>query len=165
MILACTEVEAQWKNVLSENGYQKSEKTKAGKLVLIDKKYWNTKDYVKLVTKMKLNEYFIVFEQYPSIFELKPFVDWNSGKPTESLIWYSAYNSVKHNREGKFEEATLENAINAVAAVIVVFIAQYNEQSPIPRVYVKSQPNLNYEYMDILSKEDASPPERVDCKF
>jgi hypothetical protein len=164
LILACTEVEAQWRGVLSENGYQKF-KSINGNPVPVDEKYWNTQDYVKLLTKMKLNEFSLTFEQYPGIPELKPFSDWNASSSTGNLVWYKAYNSVKHNREEKFQEATLENAINAVAAVIILFIAQYNEQKPLPRVALKSQPNLQYKYVDILSKEDSRPPNRVSCQF
>jgi hypothetical protein len=63
-----------------------------------------------------------------------PWPDWGSGK---SPSWWKSYNHVKHERNKFFEEANLENAIDAVAALFCVVLA-YNhdvlEMSPLPKL-------------------------------
>jgi hypothetical protein len=36
--------------------------------------------------------------------------------------WWASYNAVKHNRNEKFEEATLENALQALASLLIVAV-------------------------------------------
>jgi hypothetical protein len=43
----------------------------------------------------------------------------------QALSWYSAYNSTKHDRELNFAEATLRQALTALAACFVMLCAQY----------------------------------------
>ncbi len=112
LILACTEVEAQWKGVL-----------KAHEIVGKD-----TSDYVKLNKAMHLNEYSILLTHYPWLPEFCPFKDWQIDLPTQSLNWYDAYNKVKHDRELNFTKATLIHAINAVCANIIMLYAQFGRQ-------------------------------------
>lgn len=45
--------------------------------------------------------------------------DWNENQPTKSLIWYDKYNHVKHDRGNGFADASLETALNAIAANII----------------------------------------------
>ncbi len=55
--------------------------------------------------------------------ELKPWREWHDGKnPT----WWRAYNDIKHERNVNFKQATLSNALNAVAGVfaLVCYICQ-----------------------------------------
>jgi len=117
LILACTEVEAQWKSILEihqvspQNG-----------------KYYTTKDYAKLNQAMHLNEYIISLTHYPWLSGFHPFKEWDSDKPTESLDWYDAYNKVKHDREKNFQEAKLIHAINAVCACMIMLLAQFGRQ-------------------------------------
>ncbi len=52
----------------------------------------------------------------------KPWNDWNgSGNP----IWWGNYNAVKHERDKYFIEANLENAINAVGALLITEVYYY----------------------------------------
>ena len=84
-----------------------------------------TADYVKLLSIMKLDEYELVlprFRAYPSV---APFSAWDPEKPTQSLAWYDAYNHVKHDAESKLNEAKLRHAVDAVAAVFVLLVAQF----------------------------------------
>src|SRR5207244_2877239 len=76
IILACTEVEAQWKGVLKANNF-----------MVKDDRY-TTKDYVRLLSAMKLDAYRVELMRYPGLPELVPFAGWNSGQPTQSLGWY-----------------------------------------------------------------------------
>ena len=50
---------------------------------------------------------------------------WNARHPTSSLVWYDAYNKTKHDREKNLKLATLNNAITAVGAAVVMFRAQF----------------------------------------
>ncbi len=112
LILACTEVEAHWRGVLEANGIQKNR--------------YSTNDYVKLRAAMKLDEYAVAFPQFPWLDPISPFAGWGStGRPTQDLLWYDAYNVVKHNREHEFSKATLEYAFCAVSACFVMILAQY----------------------------------------
>ncbi|MGB5084227.1 MAG: hypothetical protein WBO09_06370 [Methylocystis silviterrae] len=112
LILACTECEAQWRAVLEANGYLKNRYT--------------TKDYVRLERAMKLRDYEVSFRRYPLFKPVKPFGRWDlAGNPTKDLSWYDAYNATKHNRIGSMREASLGNAMTALAACWVMQIAQH----------------------------------------
>lgn len=112
LILACTEVKSHWRGVLIANGMNKDR--------------YSTHDYVLLQRAMKLDEYSVTFPNYPWLKNISPFVGWGtSGKPTQELKWYAAYNAVKHNREAEFEKATLLDAFEAVSACVVMMAAQF----------------------------------------
>lgn len=55
--------------------------------------------------------------------ELKPWREWHAGK---NPSWWRAYNDIKHERNVNFKQATLSNALNAVAGafVLVCYICQ-----------------------------------------
>ncbi len=112
LILACTEVEAHWRGVLTANG--------------MNKERYNTRDYVMLRRAMKLDEYSVTFPNYPWLEGIAPFGGWGSGgKPTQELEWYASYNAVKHNREAEFEKATLIHVLEALSACVVMMAAQF----------------------------------------
>jgi hypothetical protein len=113
LILACTEVEAQCKGVLVANKVKEQGSQ------------YKTTDYVKLQSVMKLNSYEIALIRYPALKATAPFAFWNATRPTQSLPWYETYNKVKHDREANFKEASLGHAIEAVAACVVMLVAQY----------------------------------------
>lgn len=110
IIIASTEVEAQWKNILKANG----------------KKGGSTRDYVKLSLPMKLGEYRVALPWYPWLDPIAPFENWvRSDSPTKCLPWYDGYNNIKHDRENNFDQATLLNALNSVTGCFVMLCAQY----------------------------------------
>jgi hypothetical protein len=111
LILAATEVEAHWKGILGANGIKGD----------------STKDYVKLLRAMKLDDYAILLPGYPWLDPVRPFAGWISSRPTQSLRWYDAYNAVKHDRETSFARATLLEALNSVCAVAVMLFAQFGK--------------------------------------
>ncbi len=111
LILAATEVEMHWRGIFAANGR-----------AVRDLK---TKDYVKLADPLLLRDYQVSFYPFPNIDPLRPFAGWSADKSTGSLPWYAAYNGVKHNREHEFERATLEHAFEALAACVVLLIAQF----------------------------------------
>jgi hypothetical protein len=112
LILACTEVEAQWRGVLQANGVAPDRPT--------------TADYVMLCRAMRLTEYAVSLSAFPWLAPVAPFRTWSAkGKPTQDLPWYQAYNDTKHDRDRQFHLATLRNAIDAVCALVVMTVAQY----------------------------------------
>jgi len=114
LILACTEVEAQWKGILRTNGYAQQVLT--------------TKDYVKLLGPLRLDAYSLRMFRYRDNAEISPFANWDATNPTQSLPWYAAYNAAKHDREISASQATLAHAISAVAAVCTLLAAQYGNR-------------------------------------
>jgi hypothetical protein len=107
LILACTELESQWKAILGAH-HARAE---------------NTTHYVKLCKAMKLAEYAVEFPYYPWMPERRPFAGWQQG--TIDLPWYGAYNGVKHNRDSNFPQASLDNAFEALSAFFIMLCAQY----------------------------------------
>ncbi|MDD4883690.1 hypothetical protein [Sulfuricurvum sp.] len=54
--------------------------------------------------------------------EIRPFDNWeNEGK----LTWWDAYINIKHDRNKNFQEANLENALNALSALLVLNVYYY----------------------------------------
>jgi hypothetical protein len=112
LILACTEVETHWRGVLVANNLIKDQ--------------YRTADYVKLQAAMRLGDYALTFPSFPWLMPVRPFKDWGTtGRPTQELAWYAAYNAVKHNREYEFERATLRNVFDALSACAIMMIAQF----------------------------------------
>lgn len=110
LMLACTECEAQWRGALNANGYSKPR---------------TTTDYVKLLPAMRLSEYEVKLRHYPALSGFAPFHAWDPGSPTRSISWYDAYNAAKHDRMASFQQATLQTAIQSVAAIWIMIAAQY----------------------------------------
>lgn len=119
LLLACMEVESALTGVLRANSYVKHDNRGNP----IDR--WNTTDYVKLLGPLRLRSFAVSMVHYPEYPTIFPFASWDAGSPTKSLRWYDAYNSTKHDREQNFGEATLEFAIEAVAAVLCLIFAQF----------------------------------------
>jgi hypothetical protein len=54
--------------------------------------------------------------------ELDPWANWRDGKNPD---WWRSYNKVKHARELHYAEGNLQNALNAVAALMVAAVHFY----------------------------------------
>jgi hypothetical protein len=111
LLIACMEVEASWTAVLRENGYPGCRFT--------------TTDYVKLLEPMLLDGYRLSLSHHPDFPPFSPFDGWDRAAATRSLPWYDSYNKTKHDRETKLSCASLENAVMAVGAAVVMFYAQF----------------------------------------
>lgn len=108
---ACTEFEANAKNILNNNTYNKQ-------------CYYNIEDYYKLNKAMKLSDYIVKVSIWEGVYaNVKPFEEWNAGS---TLKWYQDYNMVKHNRNNNFHLASLENLVKAISAVRIILYAQYD---------------------------------------
>lgn len=115
LILACTEVENQWRALLTKAGHRPS-----------NGRSYTTEDYVKLSPKTFLDEFQVGLRNYDTCAPSKPFQNWNQSKPTQSLLWYDAYNKTKHNRDQHFPSAQLQVAIDAVAANIILYCTRFS---------------------------------------
>ena len=71
----------------------------------------------------------VLLQRFPHIYQAKaeivqkhemiyPFACWEAG--ICKLSWWETHNRVKHYRHNHFNEATLENALNSVAALIIL---------------------------------------------
>jgi hypothetical protein len=113
LVLACVEVESQFKLILAANNYAR-------------KKNYSTKDYIKLKKILKLENYYVSLPFYPEFRSFSPFEHWDSQVgATKSLDWYNSYNAVKHNSEEEINRATLEMALQAISAFAILIVAQF----------------------------------------
>lgn len=104
LILACTEVESLFKILCSEiTGNSVSANMASYKSSILGK-YPRIVDAMVSVSRLGIS--------------IKPFGTWNSGK----LIWWDAYQKVKHDRGTCFSEATYMNATYAVAAMHILLL-------------------------------------------
>jgi hypothetical protein len=115
LLLAAMEAEASWAAILKANGYPPKDRL-------------NTTDYVKLRDPMLLDSFSLALTSYPEFPSFAPLKDWDPKRPTQSLAWFEAYNATKHNREERLDAATLERAIHAVGATVVMFYAQFGRR-------------------------------------
>lgn len=117
LLRACVEVESNCKAILIENGYKKE-----GDM--------NIKDYIKIDTTHRLSSYQVKIPIWNGEKNIRsPFFPWASKKP---LPWYQAYNTTKHDRHLKFEEATFEHLLDASCGLLLILSAQFgtNDFSP-----------------------------------
>lgn len=114
LILACTEVENLLASVFQKAGIEPQ-----------NSRMYTTQDYVKLLPKACLNEFEITFRNYYGLRKFQPYLNWNAMDPTQSLNWYHAYNRTKHDRNAAFNEAKLENVMDAIAAIVALFCVKF----------------------------------------
>jgi hypothetical protein len=58
---------------------------------------------------------------------LCPWDNWSNGTNPD---WWRSYNNVKHERDAYFHEATLKNALNALAALLTLVFHHYSYATP-----------------------------------
>lgn len=61
--------------------------------------------------------------------ELKPWSNWK-GTQDKHPDWWHSYNAVKHHRDQSFDQANLKNVLNAMAALAIVNLYLYKEDTP-----------------------------------
>lgn len=116
----CVEIEANCTAILKENGY-------SGK-----PKDWTMKDYKKIEESHCLSYYKAAVPNWKISVrncnseycrERKPFENWASNG---SLLWYQAYNAVKHDRHNNFSsQATFKNLVDAMCGLFIIMSAQF----------------------------------------
>ena len=113
LLRTATEFESNCKSVLMANGY-----VAAGNL--------NITDYFKIASVQRLPEYKVTFDRWAQPHEFQPFAAWNTAN-FAPLPWYQGYNHVKHNRFAHFNEANLDNLMNAISGLLCILHAQLGE--------------------------------------
>jgi hypothetical protein len=115
LILAATEVELLWKQVLKANHYDSGPKPR----------FLTINDYAKIQAPLMLDSWEVSLADYPGHPPIAPFQGWSLQKPSGTLGFYDSYNGTKHSRDTEFSRATLINAITSVAAVQILLGAQF----------------------------------------
>lgn len=113
IIIASTEFENQCRHILRANQIHPQGRD------------YTSKDFIKLNKPAHLTDYEVKFKPYADLHPFKPFDDWNENQPTKSLIWYDKYNHVKHDRGNGFADASLETALNVIAANIILYAVRF----------------------------------------
>jgi hypothetical protein len=130
LIAACTEVENYFQHYMR----LASAKPLRGQ-------YFTVRDYVRLKSRLFLDEFEIDMYAHQVIGRFAPFKNWNTSNAM--LPWYDAYNKTKHHRDGAFSKASLINCVHAVGACLVLFSIRFGPvwwqsnfiNSPIPDAY------------------------------
>lgn len=55
----------------------------------------------------------------------RPWLNWGGHKNPD---WWHSYNKVKHERDAHFDQATLQNALNALGALLVLTVHYYSRK-------------------------------------
>lgn len=74
--------------------------------------------------------------------QIEPFAGWTKADPPD---WWSGYNKVKHERNAFFHFATLQNTLDAVAALQIVLFHLYylrEKQQPVGEFGISDLPRL-----------------------
>lgn len=163
IILSCTEIDSMFQNLMLKNGYKDKEHR------------FNTGDYIKTKSILKLDQYVIKYIRYPNLTTFSPFIDWNNLKKnkkdnpaTESICWYNDYNQIKHDRINNKMLANINNAVDAFSAAIILFISQYGDDEPFwkkdfgDEIIIKQKPHYEYNefYLPPISSENISWTEK-----
>jgi len=83
----------------------------------------NINEYHKIITK-KFPQFYAetVFVPHHSL-TLTPWSNWENKKSNPD--WWKSYNMVKHERSSYFKDANLRNALNSMAALLVIVFYYY----------------------------------------
>jgi len=60
------------------------------------------------------------------------FEPWSNWAGVDNPLWWRSYNNVKHQRDAHFNQATLENALNALGALMIVTFHYYARTLAVP---------------------------------
>lgn len=113
LLRICTELEANFKEILTVNTYHPKDWSKL-----------TMRDYRKIEVSHFLSKYDAKLPKLQSsLASRKPFEAWASGG---SLAWYQDYNVVKHDRTKFLHLASLDNVISAYLGLAIIIAAQFN---------------------------------------
>ncbi len=113
----CTEIEAEFKEILAMNSYSKGTPDK-----------WDMRDFYQLNATHHLSSYELQIPYWNGTHKNRiPFSSWHNQLTYKSLPWYKAYNSVKHNRFTAFPEASLGNVIDAFSGLLILLAAEFHD--------------------------------------
>lgn len=80
----------------------------------------NIADYAKhiLTCTPEIKNQVISVQEYD--IELQPFKNWNSENASQSLEWWNAFTSIKHNRYNQLKQANQKNVLYALGALYLM---------------------------------------------
>ena len=96
-----------------------------------------------------INDYFsIVNSKFPDIFQEKviysfssiPLMPFNSWNASQSPIWWTNYNKLKHGRLNNFMVGNLENVLSALAALYI--LERYQLKNIVNKSSSKNEPDI-----------------------
>lgn len=87
-----------------------------------------TNTFVKLKPFLRIDEHRLKLVHYPWFPVFQPFDGWEASRPSASLAWFDAYNSLKHDKRNNQHKATMRNALNAAAAYYALTYAVFGGQ-------------------------------------
>lgn len=127
-IRTCIEIEANFKAIFAMNKYSKNLRSlKISDYYLINQSHFLSYYSAKLP----------YWSENLMTADREPFKDWGNPPDPEKpwiLKWYQDYNTTKHDRSNSLHLASLENLIDAFAALVIIISAQYMSEdfSPAP---------------------------------
>jgi len=122
LIRICVEVEANFKAILKENIYNPKKRDGSPKR----EKEWNINNFRIVNKSHHLDNYAIELPFWKGKDNIRrPFIAWK--KPNTGLTWYQAYNKSKHDRLTNFQDANLNNLMDAFAGLHVLLTSQFRD--------------------------------------
>ncbi len=97
--------------------------------------------------------------------QLTPFDGWNSTAPGETLAFWKAYNSIKHDRIANYKEASLKNALNAMAALFCVEMLYMKTLYNLDANEEKSFPNTESKLFILDGLEQRVRPSKANLPY
>lgn len=153
LLLACIDVETSFRSIFSLSVAGTTEETRL-----------STADYFRICEPFYLREFEARLRHFPSLPNFRPFLEWDAARPTASLPWFSAYNAIKHNREGSLDQATLGACLNALAAAAILYCAQFSIPSTDDWVHEPSYVLNRWFAIDLIDADPATfyvPPTTI----
>lgn len=166
LMRACIEVEANFKAILSENGYERNNDRSDDIRNIRD-------DFRKIETTHRLSSYQIKIPSWHGEKSLRvPFNSW-SHTAKSSPKWYQAYNKTKHNRHNEFHHANFENLLDSVCGLLVLLSSQFYTEDFSPGNSLVALSNGNWDgfesaiggYFRIKFPSDWPESERYDFSY
>lgn len=127
LMRTCIEVETNFKAILRENIFTPIYKHGSKKGRLRSENEWNINDFSIVNKTHHLDSYSVKLPFWKGAKNIRhPFKEWKS---KNSLSWYQAYNQAKHDRINNFENANLENLLDAYSGLFVLLSSQFRTES------------------------------------
>jgi hypothetical protein len=150
LMLACTEIEANFIGVLRSNGLRSMGTN------------YNTGDFIRLIDVLHLRSWGASLKLRSGCGNVYPFREWDAVKPTRSLIWYDAYNKVKHDSFENLSKANFHNVYRAMSALYVLLLAQwglnvFDELGLRVPFYAVSRPDFDIVEIPVAIATDSEP--------
>lgn len=111
LLLSASEIEVNAKALCAESGHAVSDKA-------------NIKEISKTILSIYPN---IIDTKISTPYQIiKPLAAWSIAKTDLGIPWWNAYNKVKHDRTNHFEDANLNNCMEALASLMILelYLAQ-----------------------------------------